>query len=84
MPEAIASCAPDAQIFVAGGADIYSQALVLIDRLYITEIQQEVAGDTWFPELDQDEWQEVSREIHHQEVPQPLEYHFVEYRRNGG
>jgi dihydrofolate reductase len=84
LSEAIASCAPDAQIFVVGGADIYTQALGLVDRLYITEIQQDVEGDAHFPEFDQDEWQEVSREIHHQEAPQPLEYHFVEYRRNDG
>lgn len=81
LPEAIASCASDPQIFVAGGADIYAQALDLADTLLITEIQQEIAGDAWFPEFDRSEWLEVSREIHYQEMPEPLEYHFVEYRR---
>jgi len=82
LPEAIAACASDPQILVVGGADIYAQALELADTLYITEIQREVIGDTWFPEFDRAEWQEVSREIRRQETPQPLEYHFVEYRRN--
>jgi len=53
----------------------------LANRLYITEIQQEIAGDVWFPDFDRAEWLEVSREVHHQETPQPLEYHFVDYRR---
>ena len=82
LQEAIAACSTDPQIFVVGGADIYAQALGLADKLYITEIQREVAGDAWFPEFDRSEWREVSREIHRQEMPEPLEYHFVEYRRS--
>ena len=81
LPEAISYCASDPQAFVVGGADIYTQALGLADKLYITEIQQDVIGDAWFPEFDKSEWLEVSREIHRQESPEPLEYHFVEYRR---
>ncbi|MDD2913697.1 MAG: dihydrofolate reductase [Gallionella sp.] len=81
LPEALAACASDPQIFVVGGADIYAQALGLADTLYITEIQQDVAGDAWFSEFDRSEWQETSRDIHRQETPQSLEYHFVEYRR---
>ena len=81
LPEAIAACASAPQVFVVGGADIYAQALCLADMLYITEIQQDVVGDAWFPEFDKTEWLEASREIHRQEIPAPLEYHFIEYRR---
>lgn len=81
LQEAIAACATDSQIFVVGGADIYAQALSLADTLYITEIQREVNGDTWFTGFDRSEWLEVAREIHLQESPEPLEYHFVHYRR---
>ncbi len=79
LPEAIAAC--DSHTFIVGGAEIYTQALALVDTLYITEIQQEVAGDACFPDFDPSAWQEVSRDIRKQEVPQPLEYHFVTYRR---
>jgi len=82
LQEALAACANDDEIFVVGGADIYAQALPLADTLYITEVQQEIAGDAWFPELDRSGWQEMSRERHRQETPQPLEYHFATYRRN--
>ncbi len=81
LGEAIAACAGDSEIFVVGGADIYAQALDMADTLYITEIQQDVIGDAWFPEFSRLEWLQVSREIHRQETPQPLEYHFVTYRR---
>ncbi|MDO8466457.1 MAG: dihydrofolate reductase [Gallionella sp.] len=81
LQDAIAASASDFEVFVVGGADIYVQALGLADRLYITEIQQDVAGDAWFPEFDRSGWLEISREKHRQETPEPLEYHFVEYRR---
>jgi len=81
LADAIAACANDPHAFIVGGEDIYTQALGLVDTLHITEIQQEVAGDAWFPKFDLSEWLEVSRDIHYQELPQPLEYHFVEYRR---
>jgi len=80
LPEAIASCARDPQIFVVGGADIYAQSLALADTLYITEIQKDVIGDAVFPAFDKSEWHEVSREARRQEIPEPLEYHFVTYR----
>ena len=81
MDEALAACAGDDKIFVVGGAELYEQALPLVGTLYITEIRQDVEGDAHFPEFDRDAWQEVSREIRHQETQQPLEYHFVTYRR---
>jgi len=81
LPEAIANCASDPQVFVVGGAEIYVQALGLADTLYITEIQQDVTGDAWFPEFDRSEWLEASREIHRQETSETLEYHFVTYLR---
>jgi dihydrofolate reductase len=81
LPEAIASCAGDTEIFIVGGAELYRQALALVDTLYITEIQQDVDGDAHFPKFDQSAWAETSREIRSQETPQPLTFHFVTYRK---
>jgi dihydrofolate reductase len=78
---AISACVGDAEIFIVGGAEIYAQSLTLVDTLYITEIQQEIEGDAHFPELNLNEWQEVSRDVRSQTTPQPLEYHFVTYKR---
>lgn len=38
------------EIFIVGGGEIYKQALPLTDRLYLTVIDKEVEGDTFFPE----------------------------------
>ncbi|MBK9160989.1 MAG: dihydrofolate reductase [Nitrosomonadales bacterium] len=81
LEHAITACAGDEEIFIVGGAQLYAQALPLADTLYITEIQQDVAGDAWFPAFDRSEWRETSRETRRQETPEPLEYHFATYRR---
>ena len=81
LEEAIAACAGDEETFIVGGAELYAQALPLTGTLYITEIQMEVSGDAHFPEFDPGQWQEVAREARHQDAPQPLDFHFVTYRR---
>ncbi len=81
LQEAIAACAGDEETFIVGGADIYSQSLQLADTLYITEIQQDVEGDAHFPAFEQNAWKEIAREVRSQEIPQPLNYHFVTYQR---
>lgn len=82
LPEALAACKGDDEIFIVGGAELYTQAMPLANTLYTTEIQKEVAGDAFFPNFERQEWQEVSREKSSQQQPQQLEYHFVTYRRN--
>lgn len=81
LENAIAASSGDEETFVVGGAELYAQALPLADTLYITEIRHEVKGDAHFPEFDMNAWQEIARERHSQSEPQPLEYHFVTYRR---
>lgn len=81
LHEAIASCAGDDEIFIVGGAELYTQALPLADRIYLTEIQQDVIGDAHFPSFNQKEWTEITRDERIQETPQPLTYHFVTYQR---
>jgi dihydrofolate reductase len=81
LQEAIDACAGDEEIFIVGGAELYAQALPLTQMLHVTEIQLNVAGDAHFPEFDRSEWIEEAREWHSQQEPQPLEYHFVTYRR---
>lgn len=48
-------------VIIFGGAEIYSQFLDLADRLYITEIDLDVEGDTFFPEWDREAFDLVSK-----------------------
>ena len=82
LDDAIKACAGDSEIFIVGGAELYAQALPIAEKIYLTEIQQDVIGDAHFPAYNQDMWQEVARISHQQELPQPLSYHFVTYQRS--
>lgn len=69
------------ELMVIGGAAIYAAAIPLADRLYITEVHAEVAGDAHLPEVDWSEWQELARERHAAAEPNPYDFSFVVYQR---
>ena len=52
------------EAFITGGAGLYAEGLEVADRLYVTEIDAELEGDTFFPEVDWSRWRLVSREEH--------------------
>lgn len=52
--------APVDEAFIIGGAEIYRTSLAQADRIYLTRIHKEFAGDTYFPELSAEEWLRVS------------------------
>lgn len=52
------------EVFIIGGGELYGSFLGQADRLYLTEIDAEIEGDTRFPEFLLDQWTETSR-IHH-------------------
>jgi Dihydrofolate reductase len=51
--EELKTLAGDRQIFICGGAEIYAQALPFCSDLYLTLVQREVAGDTFFPPFEE-------------------------------
>lgn len=64
LDQALALARPDPEIFIAGGASVYQQALEarLVDRMYLTLIHAEFEGDRFFPEYDPEQWTVVSAE----------------------
>lgn len=48
--------------FVIGGAMIYNLLMPYVSKMYVTEIDKEFDGDTFFPRIDSEKWKEVSRE----------------------
>lgn len=69
------------EVVVMGGAQIYAEALPRADRLYVTLVHAEVAGDALFPAIDFDAWQEQSREDFAADGPNPYDYSIVIYDR---
>ncbi len=64
FPEAVSLAGPADEVFVAGGAQVYAEALPYAHRLVITEVDDEPEGDTYFPEWDRSQWRETAREQH--------------------
>lgn len=64
VPDAmhIAQGLGDDNIFVIGGSQIFKETLPHTDRIYLTEVQASVGGDTFFPQLKPGDWHETSRE----------------------
>ena len=81
MQQALDVSSADDEIFIIGGSDIYRQALTISDRLYITEIDADIEGDTYFPEFERNLWREVHRERHAQDALNPYPYSFVRLER---
>jgi dihydrofolate reductase len=61
-------------VFVAGGGEVYRAAWSRLDRLELTEVDQDPDGDVTFPAVESADWAELSRE-------KQDGYSFVSYRR---
>jgi dihydrofolate reductase len=78
--EFIASCRPDEDIYIIGGASLYRNLIDKADRLCLTEIDDvPEQADTFFPDYSQ--WHEVSREEHDTDERHHYRYAFVDYER---
>ncbi|MBI3936868.1 MAG: dihydrofolate reductase [Betaproteobacteria bacterium] len=76
LDAAIAACGNDDEIFVIGGAQLYAAALPIADRLYLTTVNAEVAGDTYMPDFNPGAWREVSAQSFAADDKNPYAYRF--------
>ena len=79
LEDAVRQAGDAMEVFVIGGAALYRQALPLADRLYLTEIEQDFAGDVFFPDVSPQDWQEISRQPCHE--TSGLQFSFAVYQR---
>ncbi len=81
LDEALAACRDDNEAFVIGGAQIFAQALPRADRIYLTEVEADIAGDTLMPDFDLGDWRELSREVHEPDAQHRYRYTVTIYER---
>lgn len=72
---------PEQFYFIFGGGEIYRQFLPYTERMYITYIDKEFSGDTYFPCFDLAEWQETSSHKGIKDDANPFDYYFIQYDR---
>lgn len=65
----------ETEVFIIGGAEIYSQALDVADRVYLTQVHVEADADTFFPDLNLNEW--IEKQTTYQPADDKNQYAFT-------
>lgn len=73
--------AGDKIAYIIGGGSIYRQFLTLVDNLYITRINAEIEGDTFFPDIDLTIWEKAFSEKHFKDETNQYDYTYEIYWR---
>ncbi|MFS8616279.1 MAG: dihydrofolate reductase [Solitalea sp.] len=81
LEEAVQISSQEENVFIIGGGEIYRQAMELVGTLYITEVHGTFDGDTYFPEINPQIWEETFREDHQANEKNPYDFSFVTYQR---
>lgn len=71
---------PNRNIYIAGGGTLYREALPLADALYLTELEAEIEGDTFFPDFDPADFTREAGPLINASIP----YRYVTYCRITG
>lgn len=81
LEQALAACPDVPEVFLIGGAQLYAEGMDQADKLLITELDADFAGDTSFPLPDPAQWREVSRDTRKAEAPNAFSFAWVVYER---
>jgi len=81
IDQAIELAGDVAEVMLIGGASLYQQALGRAQHLYLTKIHATFTGDTWFPEINMDEWKLVKCEKHTSDQKNKYAYSFLTLSR---
>ena len=69
------------ELFVIGGAEIFKELMSKVKKLYITYIDEEFEGDTFFPEINENEWKLIEKEKGPKDDKNIYDYYFMIYER---
>mgnify|MGYP006280412203 CR=1 FL=1 len=72
------------EVFIVGGGDIYKQTLDIADRIYITVIDTIVDGDTYYPEINFDDYKVLKEEKHWADEENPHDWTYYVLEKKGG
>lgn len=67
--------------YVIGGGVLYAAALPLASALHLTELDEPVEGDAFFPPFDRSEWRLVNQTRHGRDDRHAMGFHFRTYER---
>jgi len=81
IEEAIEKCPDNQESFIMGGAMVYKQFFPIANKLYLTRIHKAFEADTFFPDVNETEWNVVAEEKIMNDEQAGIEYSFVDLER---
>ncbi len=69
------------ECFVIGGATIYNFLMPYVEKMYVTQINKDFEGDSFFPKIDEEKWKEISREKGLKDEENNLDYEYIVYEK---
>jgi len=79
LEKALKVAESDNQPFVIGGGEIYKLSMEIADRIELTRVHTSIEGDTSFPEIDLEKWQEVKNEKRFKNEKNEYDFSFLRY-----
>ncbi len=76
-----ASAADYKEAFIIGGGEIFTKAMAVADKIYMTRVDAELDGDAFFPVIDKAVWQLISEDSRAADPKHAYSYHFQLWRK---
>lgn len=71
---------PDEELFITGGGGVFHLMLEHVHRLYLTVINEEFEGDVFFPEIDKNVWELITKQDFEKDDKNSYDYSFLTYK----
>lgn len=81
LEKAIQICPKNEENFIIGGGEIYKQSIAIANKLDITKVHQSFEADTFFPEIDLNEWKLTASEFRPKDEKHQFDFAFETYLR---
>ena len=81
LDEALALVQQDPVSFIIGGGEIYSLALPYVDRIELTRVHASFKADTYFPDIDDRDWELIGEEYHPKDDKHSYDFSYLTYKR---
>jgi dihydrofolate reductase len=81
LDDAIEQLRGEHDFFIIGGEQIFRQAILLADKIYLTLVHETFEGDAFFPDIDPDAFKLVSQMDFKADMDNPYDYSFLVYER---
>lgn len=81
LKKALESCPEQETVYIIGGGEIYKQSISEATGIELTRVHATFEADTFFPEIDTNQWELVHSEFHEKDEKHPHAFTFETYQK---